>query len=260
MKKKIRVHSGFIWCANMPSTRYTLLYFSIALIVAVSSCKSQQRVDATCAPEGGLTCNETELQICTDGAVKSAGACPGGCDDTSGVVRCKANNGSALAPVGAACRQGVTLCGVGLDSPALLTCNDGRMTKVASCPSGCIDEGETGALFCMGPKGGLRFHEGFQCPGFKKGSPEYACGPDGTSVLRCEAGKLVVASDRACVECYQAQATGAVSCKNAEGQLIDLATGEPTPSLTPLEPTGAGADMPPEPPPVPTTQNALSVQ
>ena len=244
----------------MPSAHYTLLCFSIALVAAMSSCKPQQTAGAVCAPEGGLTCNGTELQICTDGTVKSAGTCPGGCDDTSGVVRCKANNGSALAPVGAACRQGVTLCGVGLDSPALLTCNGGRMTQVASCPSGCIDEGETGALFCMGPKGGLRFHEGFQCPGFNKGSTEYACGPDGAVVLRCEAGKLAVASDRACVECYQAQATGAVSCKNVEGQLIDLVTGEPVLPLTPLKTIGAATDSTPEPPPVPTTQNALSVQ
>ena len=118
----------------------TVLALSL-FILAMVGCKTQADSAAVCTPDGGLACKDNTIQLCQDGELVTVGACPGGCDDASGVVRCKANNGAALSPVGAACREGLTLCGVGTESPSLLTCRGGRMNQVASCPSGCIDEG-----------------------------------------------------------------------------------------------------------------------
>jgi hypothetical protein len=241
---------------------HTLTVLTLSLLIFVmAGCKTQPEPAAVCTPDGGLACKGNTIQLCQNGELVSVGACPGGCDDTSGVVRCKANNGAALSPVGAVCREGLTLCGIGTDSPSLLTCRDGRMNQVATCPSGCIDEGETGGLFCLGPKGSLRFHAGFQCPGFQKGAAEYACGSDEKSLLQCVDGKLAPAENRECASCYQAQATGAVTCKNDVGSLIDLETGQVLPELKELdkpEQDGSESTEPsskPTPPPGPLTGN-----
>lgn len=134
------------------------------------------------------------------------------------------------------------------------------MEQVATCPTGCIDEGDTGGLFCLGPKGGLRFHAGFQCPGFNKGEQEYACGPAGASLLRCEKGVLVEVSDRECSQCYQAQATGSVTCKDKDGALIQVETGAALPALIPAEAPEAAVPAVPSPPPSPKTNNAQPVR
>ena len=234
------------------------------LFITAVGCKTQGAQGAVCTPDGGLACKDSQIQLCSDGELVVVSACPGGCDDASGIVRCKANNGATLSPIGAVCREGMTLCGIGTETPSLLSCQSGRMALAATCPSGCIDEGDNGGLFCLGPKGGLRFHAGFQCPGFKKGESEYACGPDGASLLECVDGKLAVSKERSCATCYQAQATGAVTCKDVSGEVVDLSTGESLPTLAKPEESSAQSDTPskvaPTPPPGPLPSNLPSSQ
>jgi len=172
--------------------------------------------DGTCAPEGGLRCDDANLQICIQGKLQTAGACPGGCKEDAGVARCLDTRGFLIAPEGAGCRQGMGLCGITPNT--LLVCQNGALKKAADCPAGCTDEGENGGLYCLDNRDSLRFAEGFACPRFD--APRaFACGGDGRTLLTCKDGLLAKHTTK-CDACFQGR-RGDVTCFDAEGTRLD---------------------------------------
>ena len=155
-----------------------------------------------------------------------AGTCTGGCTDQAGEVTCRSSEGSLVAPAGASCTPGMGMCAI--DPPStLLVCRDGRLTLGARCPKTCEDHGQGAALYCLDEADGIRFAEGFACPGFKKGQ-EIVCGPDGKSLLRCEDGLLTSHPAVTCHTCTQ-QRGGQLTCLAEDGRRLDPASGETLP-------------------------------
>ncbi|MFT7623815.1 MAG: hypothetical protein ACI9WU_003000 [Myxococcota bacterium] len=173
-----------------------------------------------CRPEGGLACDGKTVLVCRDGVPTPAGECPGGCVDASGVTRCLDTEQRLLGPEGAGCRPGMGLCGI--QPNTLLVCREGRLVKGADCPEGCVDEGDRGGLYCLGPQETLRFPEGFSCPRFdsRKGpnTASFVCGADGTSLLRCQ-DDLLVAHEVTCTRCSQRK-NGTLTCLDEVGDRI----------------------------------------
>jgi hypothetical protein len=179
-----------------------------------------------CTPEGGLRCNGQVIQLCTGGHLVSVGTCAGGCTDQGGEVSCRDGTGSLVAPAGAACTPGMGMCAV---EPAntLLVCRDGRLAAGARCPKACEDRGQGAALYCLDEADGIRFAEGFACPGFQK-TDEIVCGANGKSLLRCKDGLLASYPDVTCHSCAQ-QRGGKLTCLDADGKRLHPATGESIP-------------------------------
>lgn len=174
----------------------------------------QAAQNGACEPNGGLRCNGAAIELCEDGVLSQGVPCTGGCTEDGGVARCTTEAGAITAPVGAVCQAGMSVCSH--DAVSLLVCKDGRLAVGAACPKGCVDQGEGKGLFCLDEADGIRFAEGFPCPGFSRASaePELACGPDGEALLVCKDGLLALDASRRCHPCQQSR-TGALTCAGA---------------------------------------------
>ena len=206
----------------------------VALVVVILGCagavgwtlwrQSHPTDTGGCEPEGGLRCGANGIEVCTAGALTAGVPCTGGCKDGDGVARCQTEAGNLTAPIGAWCQPGMTVCSH--DATTLLVCRGGRLALGATCAKGCVDQGEGKAIFCLDENDGIRFADGFPCPGFSPTFPdgrERACGADGVQLLVCQEGLLVPDASARCKRCAESR-TGQVACEAETGE-----TGETPP-------------------------------
>jgi len=180
-----------------------------------------------CQPEGGIQCTENVLNICKNGALFKAGTCQGGCQTKGREARCFDQSKSLVAPIGAACQEGMALCG--MTPNTLLVCDKGTLQLAGECPGGCIDRGDGSMLYCANKDNDLRFAEGMGCSGL--GEPfQLACGMDGKTVLKCQDNYYVKHASN-CYICSQ-QHDGQLSCANDLMERIDVVT-DSAPVTTP---------------------------
>lgn len=200
--------------AGRPLRRVALAVVLLACASVVAWTLWRDRAAATdCQPDGGLRCSDRAIALCDGGKLVAGVPCTGGCVDDGGVARCVTEAGALTAPVGAVCEAGMSVCSH--DALSLLVCRDGRLAVGASCPHGCLDQGEGLGLFCLDDKDGIRFAEGFPCPGFSRGpEPERTCGHDSETLLVCKDGLLVFDATKRCHPCNQAR-NGALTCEGA---------------------------------------------
>ncbi len=174
-----------------------------------------------CTPEGGLRCENGQILICEGAKQRPAGVCEGGCTEENGIASCFDVSGTLVAPEGAACRPGMAMCSI--TGATLLVCEAGVLQKAATCPAGCVDQGNNTGLYCLDERDALRFAAGFACPEFAT-QTKYACGADSQQVLVCKDGILAEHTTR-CEACVQTR-QGGITCLDGAGGKLSPATGE----------------------------------